>query len=166
MLAPIQVSSCGLTTRRTIPPTTKPAVVAHFQLGWVRILAAGFLVGAGTKVSPLLRGPTFVLSLDADPGLELRSHDAEDHPADDQACRRCPFPRLFAIVGGLLLSYSTSTLLATQGRILGCSGVSHATVAGLVSSCGLTTRRTIPPTTKPAVVAHFHACLRSLVGDL
>mgnify|MGYP006876471716 CR=1 FL=1 len=34
-----------------------------------------------------------------------------------------------------------------------------------VSSCGLTTRRTIPPTTKPAVVAHFHACLRSLVGD-
>ncbi|GAA5957604.1 hypothetical protein JCM8115_001375 [Rhodotorula mucilaginosa] len=42
------------------------------------------------------------------------------------------FTPLPSFVGGLLLSYSTSTLLATQGRILGCSGVSHATVAGLL----------------------------------
>ncbi|GAA5993259.1 hypothetical protein JCM10908_004538 [Rhodotorula pacifica] len=42
------------------------------------------------------------------------------------------FTPLPSLVGGLLLSYSTSCLLATQGRILGCSGVLHSTIAGLL----------------------------------
>ncbi|BGP58191.1 hypothetical protein JCM8202_005021 [Rhodotorula sphaerocarpa] len=42
------------------------------------------------------------------------------------------FTPLPSLVGGCLLSYSTSTLLLSQGRVLGCSGVSHATVAGVV----------------------------------
>ena len=33
------------------------------------------------------------------------------------------------LVGGLLLSFATSSLLIDQGRILGCSGVAHATQA-------------------------------------
>ncbi|GAA5847291.1 hypothetical protein JCM9279_000224 [Rhodotorula babjevae] len=39
-----------------------------------------------------------------------------------------------SFVGGLLLSFSTSTLLLTQGRTLGCSGVAHGTVDTLVGS--------------------------------
>lgn len=33
------------------------------------------------------------------------------------------------LAGGLLLSFATSSLLIDQGRILGCSGVAHATQA-------------------------------------
>ncbi|GAA5843097.1 hypothetical protein JCM3766R1_005236 [Sporobolomyces carnicolor] len=36
------------------------------------------------------------------------------------------------IAGGLLLSFATSTLLAHQGRILGCSGVTHSTLEHVV----------------------------------
>ncbi|BGP43554.1 hypothetical protein JCM10450v2_007727 [Rhodotorula kratochvilovae] len=44
------------------------------------------------------------------------------------------FTPLPSFVGGLLLSYSTSALLLTQGRVLGCSGVAHGTIASIVSS--------------------------------
>ncbi|GAA5907053.1 YeeE/YedE family protein [Sporobolomyces salmoneus] len=38
------------------------------------------------------------------------------------------------VVGGLLLSCATSTLLLDQGRVLGCSGVAHSTTESLVST--------------------------------
>ncbi|GAA6064180.1 hypothetical protein JCM10212_002922 [Sporobolomyces blumeae] len=38
------------------------------------------------------------------------------------------------LVGGLLLSFATSTLLLDQGRILGCSGTAHACVNRLVDA--------------------------------
>ncbi|GAA5892736.1 hypothetical protein JCM6882_000569 [Rhodosporidiobolus microsporus] len=38
-----------------------------------------------------------------------------------------------SLVGGLLLSYSTSALLVTQGRVLGCSGVAHSSIASAFS---------------------------------
>ncbi|GAA6013191.1 hypothetical protein JCM10207_006200 [Rhodosporidiobolus poonsookiae] len=43
-----------------------------------------------------------------------------------------PFTPLPSFVGGLLLSYSTSALLVGQGQLLGCSGVAHSTLSGLV----------------------------------
>ncbi|GAA5900943.1 hypothetical protein JCM8208_007571 [Rhodotorula glutinis] len=44
------------------------------------------------------------------------------------------FTPLPSFIGGALLSFSTSTLLLTQGRTLGCSGVAHGTVDALVGS--------------------------------
>ncbi|GAA6039219.1 hypothetical protein JCM8097_000475 [Rhodosporidiobolus ruineniae] len=53
-----------------------------------------------------------------------------------------PFTPLPSLVGGLLLSYSTSVLLVSQGRVLGCSGVAHSSISSLFSRLN-TSRR--PP---------------------
>ncbi|GAA5820931.1 hypothetical protein JCM11251_001882 [Rhodosporidiobolus azoricus] len=39
------------------------------------------------------------------------------------------FTPIPSFLGGLFLSYSTSALLVTQGRVLGCSGVAHSSIA-------------------------------------
>jgi len=52
------------------------------------------------------------------------------------------FTPIPSFVGGLLLSFSTSTLLLTQGRTLGCSGVAHGTVDALVGSLAANGGRT------------------------
>ncbi|BGP20157.1 hypothetical protein JCM10213_000758 [Rhodosporidiobolus nylandii] len=41
------------------------------------------------------------------------------------------FTPLSSFLGGLLLSYSTSSLLVSQGRVLGCSGVAHGSVSSV-----------------------------------
>lgn len=64
--------------------------------------------------------------------MDILSLPSHFHPFCTRIDPPMGFTPLPSFVGGLLLSYSTSTLLATQGRILGCSGVSHATVAGLL----------------------------------
>ncbi|ORY88468.1 hypothetical protein BCR35DRAFT_337414 [Leucosporidium creatinivorum] len=44
-----------------------------------------------------------------------------------------PFTPLPSLIGGLMLSASTSSLLAGQGRVLGVSGIAHSVLASLIA---------------------------------
>ncbi|BGO95617.1 hypothetical protein NBRC10512_006784 [Rhodotorula toruloides] len=60
-----------------------------------------------------------------------------------------PFTPTPALVGGLLLSFSTSSLALSHGRILGCSGIAHSSIAHLLELLGVThTRSSAPPPKK------------------
>ncbi|GAA5965160.1 hypothetical protein JCM21900_004623 [Sporobolomyces salmonicolor] len=44
-----------------------------------------------------------------------------------------PFTPVPSLVGGILLSFSTSSLFLEQGRILGCSGVAHSAISSSIA---------------------------------
>ncbi|BGP35363.1 hypothetical protein JCM10296v2_007199 [Rhodotorula toruloides] len=60
-----------------------------------------------------------------------------------------PFTPAPALVGGLLLSFSTSSLALSHGRILGCSGIAHSSIAHFLALVGINhTRSPTPPPKK------------------
>ncbi|BGP27649.1 DUF395 domain protein [Rhodotorula toruloides] len=58
-----------------------------------------------------------------------------------------PFTPAPALVGGLVLSFATSSLALSHGRILGCSGIAHSSIAHLLQLVGInhTRSHTTPP---------------------
>lgn len=80
-------------------------------------------------------------------------------PIPHNQLARMPFTPLPSLLGGVLLSVSTSSLLVDYGRVLGVSGIAHSVVSDSVYDCISSPSKPALDTGRPWNVACFAGLL-------